>query len=272
MPDISYSYAHAWESMFKGIDNNGPYYRVSYYFSDWANSDVVANELRGYTQRIGGSTLRVAPHTHPLSPNLFCTDVQIEGCGPYVLNSSGLPYYSSGFLAHCEYRPITYVPGGEAQDPGYQNQIDPTTPVLWCSQEFDYRVERLPFGENRYTWDDGVTPTEIPVEERVGVSTLVLTYHQLPYMPTSTIRSLRGKLNNATFLGASAGKVLFEGGKTFREFNTNGLITNRCTLIFQERDKDWREMLKSDGTWEKVKRPGGSYIFDTADFTPLVNL
>lgn len=272
MPDLPYSYAHAWDKMFKGIDEQGPYYRVSYYFADWSVSDDVANQLRGYTQRAGSVTLRVPPHTHPLSPNLFCVDVEIEPCGIPTLNASGLPYYTGGFLANATYRPVVYVPGGAAQDPGYANQIDPTTPILWASQEFDYRVERLPFGENRYTWDDGVTPTEIPVEERIGVSTLIITYHQLPYMPSSTIRSLRGKINTSTFLGASAGCVLFEGGKTFREFNTDGTITNRCTLVFQERDQDWRKFLKNDGTWEKVKRPDGSYIFTTADLSPLVNL
>jgi hypothetical protein len=273
MPDLSYSYAHAWESMYKGIDEQGPYYSVSYYFSDWANSDAVANELRGYTQRAGTYTLRIPPHTHPLSQNLSCTDVRIEGCGAPVLNSSGLPYYSGGFLAHCTYRSITYVPTG-SQDPGNQNQIDPATPILWCSQEFDYRTERLPYADGKYKWSDN-TPTSVPIDERYGVSTLVLTYHQLPYMPSSVIRSLRGKLNNATFLGASTGCVLFEGGKTFREFNTDGTISNRCTLIFQERDQDWRKFLKDDGTlttWDFIKRGNGDYLFELADFTPLINL
>jgi len=257
--------------MAKGIDTQGPYYKVSYYFDDWANSDSVANELRGYTQRAGSTTIRVGPHQHPLSINLCCVDVQIEGLGAPTLSASGIPYYSGGFLAHCTYRTLPYSPYN-VQDPGNVNQIDPGTPIPWCTQEFDYRVERLPYGDNRYTWNDGVTPTEIPVEERYGVSTLIITYHNLPYMPSATIRSLRGKLNNATFLGAPTATVLFEGGKTNRVFNDDGTVSNQCSLIFQERDQDWRKFLKNTGSWEAVKRADGNYIFEVADFTPLITL
>lgn len=273
---FSVNYAHAWETMQKGIDNQGPYYEVSYYFSDWADSDRVANELRGYTQRSGLTTIRQGAHQHPLSPNLCCADVKIEGCGAPVLNSSGLPYYSNGFFAHCTYRvpPYQQYP---AQDPGNQHQIDPTTPIIWCTQELDYDTETYVHESGKYVWETGDAlngePTDVPIKVSVGITSMTLTYHQLPYLPMTVVRSLRNKVNSATFLGVDAGKLLFVGGKTTRDINENGDISQRVVLLFKERDVDWRMFLRKDKLdWAKIKDGSSNYVFSSADFTPLVQL
>ena len=263
--------------MQKGIDGEGPFYTVSYYFADWSDSDLVANELTGTTRRVGTSTIRVPPHQHPLSPNLCCSDVRIEGLGAPILNSSGLPSYSNGFFAHCTYRVPKFQPYAE-QDPGNKHQIDPDTPILWCTQELDFDVETYIHDESgKYVWETGDSlngkPSDVPIKVTIGITTMTLTYHKLPYLPMTVVRSLRNKINNATFLGVDPYKLLFVGAKTTRELDTSGDISQRVTMVFKERDVDWRSFLRRDKIdWAKVKDSSGNYTFASADFTPLVNL
>ncbi len=276
MPELSFNYAHLWETMTKGIDQNGPYYRVSYFFDDWADSDAVANELRGYTQQVGGATVRVPPHQHPLSTSLYCVDVEIEPCGPPTLSTNGRPDYTGGFIARCEYRPITYVPSGD-QDPGGKHQIDPTNPITWCTQELDFDVETYVHETGKYVWETGDAlngqPTDVPIKVTIGITTMTLTFPNLPYLPATAIRNLRNKVNSTTFLGVTAGKLLFVGGKTNRDYNTDGEISQRVSLVFREREVDWRSFLRKDKLeWAKIKDASSNYVFSSGDFAPLIAL
>lgn len=276
MADLSVNYAHCWQEMYKGIDSNGPFYDVKYYIKDWSLADSVANQLRGYTTRIGTTTMRYPPHQHPLSPNLQCIDVKIEGVGTATLNASGLPYYSDGFIASCRYQAIPWMPGA-VNDPGNLNQIDPTNPILWCTQELDFATEEYVHESNQYVWETGDslngTKTGIPIRVTLGVTTMNITFHQLPYMPLATLRSLRNKINSTTFLGASAYTILFVGGRSVRDFSADGTICQKVSLTFKERDVDWRMFLRKDKIdWAKVKDSSGNYVLSTADLTPLIQL
>lgn len=273
MPDLNIKYAHAWDSMTKGIDQQGPYYQVKYYFRNWADSDDVANAMRGYTYRAGGVTTRIPPHTHLLSPNLSCTEVAIEGCGNAVLNAEGLPSFDSGFFVIATYRSLPWVLQG-GNDPNNENQIDPTSPpLLWCTQELDYDTETIPYnGKRMYRWESDMKHTEIPVKKTIGITILVITFHKLPYLPMDVVRAKRGKINNATFLGAPAETILFKGARTTRDMNTDGTVSQRLQLTFHERDQSWNKSLRTDGTWAYYKDPAGNRVFDTADLSPLLNV
>ncbi len=269
MPELSINYAHAWETMIKGIDDQGPYYTVSYRFANWSDADDVANQLRGYTSRAGTTTIRVGPHQHPLSSNLCCMDVALEGCGSPILNSSGLPSYSGGFLAHCTYRSPPYSPY-QTQDPNNANQIDPTTPVLWCTQELDFEEEVYVLERNQYVWESDGKASKIPVKVTVGVTSMNFTYHQLPYLPMATLRSLRNKVNNATFLGAATGMIWFKGLRTVREKGTDGTVSQRVQMVLKEREVEWNKYLRDDGTWDYLKNPSNNRVLAAADLSPLL--
>ncbi len=255
--------------MQKGIDDRGPYYQVRYYFTDWTQSDAVANQLRGYTSRVGTTTIRVAPHQHPLSPNLICMDCTIEGCGSPVLNSLGQPVYSSGFFAICTYRAGTWGPLA-VNDPGNQNQIDPTAPVLWCSQEIDFEEESYVLEGSSYTWLGSGLKADIPVKVPVGIVTLSITYPDLPYLPILAIRSLYNCVNTVAVLGVGIGKLWFKGGRTQREMNTDGTLSNKCQLVFKERTVEWNKYLKKDGSWDYLIDGSSNKILAQADLSPLL--
>jgi methyl coenzyme M reductase subunit C-like uncharacterized protein (methanogenesis marker protein 7) len=129
----------------------------------------------------------------------------------------------------------------------------------------------------KYVWETGDAlngkRTDVPVKVTVGVTTMTLTYHQLPYLPMTVVRNLRNKVNNATCLGVAAGKLLFIGGKTSRESNNEGDIVQRVSLVFKERDEDWRAFLRPDVIgWAKIKDGSSNYVFTAADLSPLLVL
>lgn len=271
------AFAHAWQDMYKGIDRQGPYYTCSYYFTNWADSDTIANQLRGYSTFNGTSSTRVPGHRHPLSLNLVCTDVRIEGCGNAVLNANGFPSYDAGFLAHTTYRADPMAQYGDT-DPGNVNAYDPGTVILWCTQEMDYDHETVYLENSNYKWyiaggggKDG-KPTKVPVQKFIGVGNLTITYHQLPWLPSALIRSLRNKVNSSTFFGVPAGMIHFKGGRSSVDRNTDGSRSTRLSLFFRERDIDWNKVFDVDGTWNYVKDGGGNLIYQAADLSPLVML
>lgn len=269
---LPYNYAHAVQEFRKGIDQTGPYYQVIYLFDDWSQSDDVVNTLRGYTIRSGGFTTRIPPHQHPLSPNLYCVDAYAEGLQP-ATGVAGYPNFTGKFTVTATYRPITYVPGGA---PDTYNQFDASTTVLWATQELDYETEVYTIPNHTFVYQSDKKHSMVPMTIQAGITVMVLTFYQLPYLPTAAIRSLRGKVNNSTFFGVTSECLLFKGGRCTREFNTDGNITNRCALIFHERDSDkgWNKVPRHDdfSTWDTIQDASANKPYTLADFSPLIAL
>jgi hypothetical protein len=276
MPTLAgISYVHSLKYFVKGIDEQGPYYDVEYHIDSWDDGDAFANALRG----LGTD----APHRHPLSSNLICTSAVVSGRGRVALNTDGLPSYSDGAAIRATYRSggtafsgsITAI---EFDDPFNVHQIDSSTPLIWCTQELDFEVETLSVPNTSYTWDSDSASANIPVQLDVHVTTMVLTFHRRSSLPMSTVRSLRGRINNATFLGATTGTVLFVGGKTSREASSDGTITQRVQLIFKERDQHWNKFLRPGkmptdaASWDYLEDSSGNRRFTLADLSPLVSL
>lgn len=268
------SHAHMTADFYKGADAQGPYYVVQYLFDDWADSDQVVNELMGIAYRVGSTTVRLPPHQHPLSPNLYCQSARVVGQGSPVLNAPGLPAYDGGFVVEAEYR--TSVGQGlilPADDPSNLHQIDPTTPVLWCTQELDFATEAITVPDHAYLWTSDLTLADTPVKIETSVTTMSLTFHRLPYLPMTAVRAKRGKVNDATFLGAAAGTVLFVGAKTTREVTTDGAVTQRVQLVFKEREHPWNYFFRKDKfLFEDLVDAVGGRAYASTDLGPLVVL
>jgi hypothetical protein len=263
------AYAHTIEGFSKGSDQGGPYYHVTYRIANWSDTDKFINALLGFGTASGsGGSIAVTrgiPHQHPLSPNLVCVAARVvEGLGNPILNSSGYPNYDGGALIQAEYKsPPFDFSGGNLN-----NQIDPATPLNWCTQELSYSTEIFTVSSS--------DPTKPPAKIQVPITVMTLTFHKLPYLPMSTVRSLRGKVNSTTFLGAAAGLVLFKGADTHREFNTDGSVCQEVKLTFNERSSGypWNSAPSKANPyttpWPAVTDGNGNPPFATADLSPLI--
>lgn len=270
--------AHTCEYFTKGVDQGGPYMRVQYYIHNYSDADNFINALVGAGNLTGpitgGKVTRNSPHQHPLSPNLFCVSASlVTGLGNPVLNTTGYPDYDGGALIAAEYRALSWDP----IEVNRNNSIDPTTSILYCTQELDFSSETYTVGNHTFKYSSGVLSginTSSPAKFTIPVTELVLTFHQFPYLPMIAVRNLRGRVNTSTFLGAAAGCVLFRGGKTTREFNTDGTVVQKVQMMFAERDAlhKWNWLPSPYSlTWYPVADLDGTTMFPTADLSPLLN-
>jgi hypothetical protein len=271
--------AHTIEYFSKGIDS-APYMHVQYYIQNYSDVDRFINALRGAVSMTGpitgGTVTRNAPHQHPLSPNLSCVNASlVQGLGNPIINANGYPDFDGGALIAAEYRPLTW----DAVTPDRNNSIDPTTSILYCTQEINFSTETMTIGNNTFKFSSGTASgltTGVPAKFSIPITNLVLTIHQLPYMPMQAVRSLRGKVNSTVFLGSPAGTVLFRGARSTRRFNTDGTVVQEIQLILDERNPlhPWNSLpsrvtlvwapVTDDGT------SGGTKMFEVADLTPLL--
>lgn len=272
---LPYAYSHLIRYFTKGVDAQGPYYRVEYSIDAWSNADDFVNALLGKASVAGGpggTITRTSPHQHPLSPNLFCTSAEVvEGVGAPVLNASGYPNYSGGAIVRAEYRALTFTAD-------LNNSFDPATPITWATQELDFAEEVYTVQNSGYRWQagpDNGNPIGVPAKISIPLTTMVLTYERIPYMPMTLCRNLRGRVNSTTFLGSAAGMVHFKGGRTKRDFNTDGSITQMVQFVFLERDAayPWNSLpSRNTLAWYPVADSAGNKLFRTADLNPLVVL
>lgn len=272
-PDLTDPYAHAWTEIHKGIDATGPYYKVTYYFEEtWATADQMVNQLLGYAKKAGGSIYFQGPHQYPLDPTgrSLCYQADVVGVGKPITNSDGYPAYDNGFFIDAVYR-VPPVPMYAAQDPENLMGIDPATPLLWVSQELDFENDFILLEKSQYKLASDSSQSTVPVRIELGITTMVLTFHRVPYMPTSLIRSLRGQVNNGTFLGASTGCVLFKGCRTKMDWNTDGSYLKSVQCIFQERTQAWNKVFRPDTlAWDTLQDGSGNGPYVAGNLSTLI--
>lgn len=266
---LPYSYTTLIDGFSKGVDQSGPFYRVVYKLNNWSDSDGFCNALLGFGHASGpgGTTVtKGSPHQYPLSTNLFCQSaVVVEGLGNPILSAAGTPNYDGGALVQAEYRPAKFD-FGPLDYNNTNNQIDPGTPLTYCTQELDFNTETLLI--------EGHMAGDVPAKIQVPTTVLNLTFHELPYLPVTAMRNLRGRVNSTAFLGAATGLVLFRGGSTQRKFNADGSVVQEVKLCFEERDSHypWNSGPTKGApyTWVPVVDTNGNKPYKTADLNPLV--
>jgi hypothetical protein len=244
------TYSHLIEGFTKGVDRGGPFYRVIYRIADWGQSDAFVNALMGVTSVSGAASknniVRNYPHQHPLSPNLSCESAHvIQGLGNPILNANGYPDYDGGALIEAEYR----IPPYDYQNPDRNQQIDPGTPLVYCSQS-------ISFGTEIYTVPGSGAGDLSAAKIQIPITVMSLTWHEIPYLPMTVVRDLIGKVNSATFLGAAPGCVLFKGAETQRKQNADGTIVQEVSMTFNERRVGYE--------WNKLPTKTNPFTFSTA--------
>lgn len=278
MPTLNgINYTHLIDGFTKGIDEKSPWVRAVYSIDSYDDSDEFCNALMGFgtsTGPITGITVtRGAPHAYPLSTNLYCHSATvIDGLGRPVLNADGLPAWEGGALIQAEYRPVPMDFSGAQSN----HNIDPATPMTWCTQELDFSTQTFTLPNSKLKYTSGPLSgkeTDVYVKFEIPITVMTLTFHKLPYLPMVIMRTLRGRVNNATFFGSPAECILFKGMKTSREFNTDGTVVQRVAITLEERDAahKWNSLpTASDPTFYPVEGTGAVKMYRTADFSPIL--
>jgi hypothetical protein len=274
-PDLTVQYAHCWTEVRKGIDMQGPYYKVQYYIEQpWSVGDQVVNELLGYASKTGGSIYFQGPHQYPLDPTgrSLCCQAEVVGVGPPLLNSDGYPGYGTGFFVDAMYR-VPPIPMYAANDPDNAMGIDPATPLLWASQDLDFSTDYILLDRSQYKYVSDSTVSNVPVRIKSNIIVWNITFHRCPYMPIQLLTAAGGCVNSSTFMGAPAGQVLFKGPRTHRDINPDGSYIQSVQLVFHFRNKSWNKVFRQDTLlWDGLVDGSGNGPYTTYNLGNLLAL
>jgi len=242
----------------------------------------------GSYQVVGGTFVFSPPVEFPGLPSLLVEELEVEPFDPASPDGDGVTTLTS--------TPNTYTAAGARVTATYRSGFDadndpredlPTIPNgTYLTYDADLAAEYLATPGRVWNWVD--PPNNPPVPDDVNPGLLLpqgsfrLTWHRVARPPWSTIRSLRGKVNAATFVGAPAGTVLFLGARATRKFQfiEHGGFW-KLEYAFQENTKElstgakvgWNHFYKETAVagehWVAIEDADGNPPYEAADLTPL---
>lgn len=187
----------------------------------WGNWQSFARELIGSYTIVGDGFTFVIP-SHVLLDNLIVADLAVDPwpaeritSGPlFSLASSPNDYPYA--LVTATYRTIY----------DHDNRSRPDLPSVpngtILTYSADLGAEYMTVPGRVWQWVDPPDNPKVPDDVNPGLllpsGAYRLTWRRVARPPWSAIRSLRGKVNDGTFVSAPAGTVLFLGARVTREF------------------------------------------------------
>lgn len=144
-------------------------------------------------------------------------------------------------------------------------------------EQLDFSGEMVDLGSVGWTFSGTTETVNKPITKLVPMISYNITQYHVGVLPVSTMYSLLGTLNNATWKGASIANVMYVGGSANRKIiavNTNGTIVNDWTVNHKflvanrNLNTEWRT---STGAFAQIVGPGSATKFALGDFS-LLNL
>jgi len=249
-------------------------------WDDW--KDFAIELLGSYT--VTGTTTNITPPIEfPGVDNLIPIDVDVS---PFMPDSPTGTVSVTLDGQHNEYA------AGAVVTVSYETRFNTTSPVTapngtWVTLEGDLGAEMMTVPGRMFQWTG--TSTNLPDDANPGIlvptGQFSLTWHKVLFPPWSTIRSLRGKVNSSSFLGAAAETVLFLGASYRRQFQvTNDSGHWEVVYRFAESSKQlasgsvggwnhfWKEVAASGEHWVKIDAAdNGELPYKTGDLSTLFN-
>jgi len=271
--------------------SNGRFNGVRVFRVAWADWPEFYGQLFGtFSYSTSGGATITLPATYPGVNYTYVTDVSVEGVGKItsgVLSGNGSLSNASNEYAYadvtCTY---SFLP---PPDTGISGA--PTIPggtILTYSSNLGVDILTVPGRKMEWANDNVALPDDAPFGIRVPTEDMNLSFMHVPIIPSAS-RWLRGKTNDAEFMGYPAECVLFMGASISREFQivippaTPALY--RLDYHFAVRQildggtyKGWNTFYRSEGDgaghyWIAVETVGTNQKpFPTADFTELFTL
>ena len=251
----------------------------------WPLWQAFARELLGTYQVIGGAFSFTAP-SHLLLGNLIVSELAVDPWPEEKITSGDLLSLASSPNDY-EYAMVT---AGYRTIHDQNNLSRPDLPAVpdgtLLTYSADLGAEYVTVPGRVWNWDAAPDDPRVPDDVNPGLlipqGTYQLTWHRVALPPWEAIRQLRGKVNQAEFVGAPPGTVLFLGARASREFQfvENGGFW-RIEYAFLENTKElssgeqagWNHFYKEsavDGEhWVAIEDQDGNPPYRAGDLNAL---
>lgn len=245
----------------------------------WEDRDAFAAEVLGKATSFGGSSWAF----YPGKPSVFAVKLRFEPFDPKSPDVQSLTdltvhlnsYANSFATAVVDYKTVNQ----QDRDDGPANE---TGTSLTYRMTFGAEVHTL--SQNGWSWvgsPSSPLAADLVVERRIPTTQHELTWSQVVNPPWDTIRGLQGTLNNAEFLGCTAGTLLFEGAEANKLFRADfeagaSAFAWKIRYLFRERSVKhggqtfgWNHFYRdSPAGWDTLTN-GAELVYDSADFSAL---
>lgn len=273
VPFVELGEEFGWE---RGQNDSGPYAKKPYLIA-WADQNRFFQDLRGVnglTTVNHGDWSWTGPLLYPDSPtdNIYATGISVKSVGQ-IVGSDPIQYTYAIVLV--SFTRLTWDANQQESDPFGFNSFGQTeaeiAALAGASQELDFGYQEIPIPKSALKFaSDGLAVTQHAVL-RVALVVMNVTWERMPYMPLPQVQQYAGTVNNATFLGAGVGQVMFDGGKSQRQVMADGSVVQRLQMVFRYRSVSFQKMVRPDtGAWDTVQKPNGSNLFTQNDFSQLL--
>jgi len=226
----------------------------------WADVFTFVKEIYGrYTSWPEG--VWETPAQFPYVDHLYCTNISVVGFGlpGESINAEGTYITYAWARVTVTYGELKYTP-----------DEDPETVE---EESISVAAEMLTLPELQYEWSgDGVAIKGDVLPGKVATTThFAITRYHVSSLPDSTISSLVGTVNNATFRGYTQDYVLFAGADARRSITVDGAEDWELTYNFLVKNHSWNHVYRDkNGTFEAVRtKTGHDAIYEEGDFTTL---
>lgn len=232
------------------------------FYCSWSDRFAVARGLLGLASvgvKNGPITLHVGLQ-YPEVPLAFCRSVSFEPQGTPRQGTYQVSY--PNVIVWAEYGSLPWLSNPQ------QMQVDTSNPI-YAEQELDSSSEYISFPGRALKFSSGQKVGQ-DFGIRVALVEFVITFHQVPYIPT-TAAFYAGTINNAAFFGAATGRLMFNGVKSRYVQQWDGSWTQNAIYSFTYRVVRWDYGLNPDtGNFEQITTAtGGNSMLQSIDFNTL---
>ncbi len=248
------------------------------YLCDWNQRWQVVTGVLGFNSSIsiGGVINIQLPMQYPdfqqTAVSLFASTVSVEGIGVPYQNTYSVGYQAARITVNFRSFPWSFQ--GTTQN-DLNQQIDPNQPLVYAEQNISFTSEAVTVpGRTVKFQSSGKRLADRLWGFRYPIANFNIVLKYVPYIPAAqVIAAAAAPINNATYLGVPAGKLLFNGMETHQARMSNGTYTQDANYSFSYRpiapwDYDYDG---STATWDLVVGTfTGIAVQKRSDFSGLI--
>lgn len=252
----------------------------------WDDWPAFARELTGSYVRVGCSFVFRPPLEFPGLPNLVVSEIEVAPFVPDGPRGELVETLTSGTNRYPE--------GGAQVTATYRTAFDarnsvrgdlPSVPAgtfLTYTAELGAELQRVP--GRVWHWvasGNPIVPPDVSPGVLIPTGSFRLTWQRVPAPPWGAMRDARGKVNNATFLSAPAGSVVFLGATARHQFPLSEAGSFwTIEYAFAERtvplstgfggwNHFYKEQPASGEHWVEIADDSGNRPYRSGDFSAL---
>ncbi|MCE9545553.1 MAG: hypothetical protein K8T25_08555 [Planctomycetia bacterium] len=253
----------------------------------WADWPQFVRDLIGSYRRAGTDYYFIPPLEFPGLPGVVVSSLEVspfdpgnpDGTEVSTLTSGTNSYPAAGAKITADYEALP------ADDEPSRGELPATPSGTYLTYRADLGSEFHTTSSRGWHWDTAGSPPLAPdVNPGIVIPTGVfrLIWQRVVAPNWTAIRQLRGKVNDAPFVGAAAGTVLFLGARVVRQFEFGeGMGFWRVEYLFSERAIElaggglagWNHAYKEQAVngehWLPLVDEDGNGPYAAADLTPL---